>query len=155
MILKRIIIIIFFLFVKETSTIWTHKSTLVFKPRIHSMKTWQGSCKHVNLSSFGTLWHRRSKKTSLQNFRAEMLFWLKLKWGALPIYQQIGNSRETSYIKEKPARVLYNIFDAAQEKHSLPPINQPMIVCQCNIHHWPRNNITSNDHWTAHYWVHA
>lgn len=59
-----------------------------------------------------------------------------------------------SYIQQQSTRIFHHIFDSSQEENCLSPINQPMVVCECNVHHWSWNYVASNNHWAAHYWVH-
>ena len=60
-----------------------------------------------------------------------------------------------SYVKEQPAGFLDNIFNTAQEENCLSSINQPMVIRKSDVHHWPWDNITTNNHGTLHYWVHT
>lgn len=62
---------------------------------------------------------------------------------------------QSSNIKEQATGIFHHILNSSQEEHCLSSIDQPMIVCQSNVHHWSRNNIASNDHWATDYWMHS
>lgn len=81
----------------------------------------------------------------------KFIFWQ----GNQHIEAKLGIWSLRSYIKEQSARILHNIFDALQEEDRLSSINEPMIICQSNIHHWPWKNLLANHDRTVHYCVHS
>jgi hypothetical protein len=50
------------------------------------------------------------------------------------------------YVEEQPPRIFNHILDAAQEENSFSAIDQPMVVRQCKVHHWSRDNLAIHDH---------
>lgn len=62
---------------------------------------------------------------------------------------------QSSNIKEQATGVFHHILNSSQEEHCLSSIDQPMIICQSNVHHWSWNNIASNDHWAIDYRMHS
>lgn len=58
------------------------------------------------------------------------------------------------YVKQQPPGVLDNILDAPQEEDSLSAIDQPVVVCQRKVHHWPRKDVTIHNHRALHNGMH-
>ena len=91
---------------------------------------------------------RRSNKQKLQNFQHCAFIFAHLK------LIDASMSTAASYIQQQSTRVFHHIFDSSQEEYSLSPVNQSMVVCECNVHHGSWNNVASNHHRAAHYRVH-
>ena len=69
------------------------------------------------------------------------------------IKQDAGRSRAQPSatvlpVEEQRLRILNQGFDACQELHRLPAIDQAVIVAQGNIHHSSDDNLASTDHGT-------
>ena len=58
------------------------------------------------------------------------------------------------YVKQQPPGVLDHILDAPQEEDSLSAVDQPVVVCQREVHHWPREDVTIHNHRALHNGMH-
>jgi hypothetical protein len=50
------------------------------------------------------------------------------------------------YVKEQPPWIFNHVLDATQKQNSFSAIDQPMVICQCKVHHWSRKDVTIDNH---------
>ena len=48
-------------------------------------------------------------------------------------------------VKEHNAWILNGPLDTAQKGHSLSAVNQTVIICQSDVHHWANSNLEKKD----------
>ena len=44
-------------------------------------------------------------------------------------------------IKEQADRVFYHLLDSLEESHCLTAVDQPVVICECHIHHWAGHHL--------------
>lgn len=151
---------------------WKSSTCSVIKHRcnkkIHGIcfeiKRWN-ICVHIweqdLVSYLGTLCRTEEHNLNkLQNFEYLCIYSTQFKLMGIHSTQQTYlavNDRlpQFSYVEQQSTGIFHHIFDSSEEEDGLSPIDQPMVIRQCDVHHWSRNYVSSHHHRTAHYWVHS
>ena len=61
----------------------------------------------------------------------------------------------SSNFEQHSLGVLHQRLDALQEEHCVLAVQQPVVVGQCEVHHWPCDDLIAPHHWPVYDRVHA
>ena len=57
-------------------------------------------------------------------------------------------------IQNQPSGVFNASLDPPQEQHGFSAIDEAVVVCECQVHHWACQDLFSHHHWALHNGVH-
>jgi hypothetical protein len=66
--------------------------------------------------------------------------------GKHKIIDRTGAGFVNSYVKQQPPRIFNHILDAAEEENGFSAINQPVVICQSEVHHRPCKDVAIHNH---------